>query len=366
MIVRDWRWRDDGVAITWDNGHDSQYPAVWLRDNDPAHRDARTGQRLIDIACLPLDPAIAHAAREDGCLHLEWGDGSSTNISLDWLFANCPCSAHAAARPRRIWTAADRDVSRRFSYESVKSDAAARLDWLETAWSRGIAFLADVPAEEGQVEEVAALAGSIRETNYGRIFHVRAIPDPNNLAYTNRALGLHTDNPYREPVPGLQILHCLHTGGEGGASLFADGFAVAEALRTEDAAAFSLLASTPVRFTFRDADAELTAERPIVQLGASGQLEAVHYNSRSIAPLRMDVEMMRGFYKAYAMFARLLGDPRYVLTTPLAPQELVLFDNRRVLHGRTGFSSAEPRHLQGCYLDHDGLQSHIAVLKRNG
>jgi gamma-butyrobetaine dioxygenase len=366
MTVRDWRWWHDAVALTWDDGHTSEYPAVWLRDNDPTHRDARTGQRVVDIASLPLEPVIAHAAMEDARLRLEWDGASSTNFSLDWLLANCPCSAHAELRPRRTWTAADHDVCRRFPYESVTGDAASRLAWLETVSSCGIAFLANVPAEEGKVEEVAALAGWIRETNYGRIFDVRAIPVPNNLAYTNRGLGLHTDNPYREPVPGLQMLHCLRTGGEGGASLFADGFAVAEVLRSTDPDAFNLLALTPVRFTFRDADAELSAERPILQLDGSGQLEAIHYNSRSIAPLRMAAEKMLGFYKAYAAFARLLADPRYVLTTTLAPRELVFFDNRRVLHGRTGFSSAEPRHLQGCYLDHDGLRSHIAVLKRNG
>src|SRR5262249_39085128 len=158
--------------------------------------------------------------------------------------------------------------------------AAVRLEWLETVSSRGIAFLNNVPAKEGQVSEVAKLAGWIRETNYGRVFDVRAIADPNNLAYTNSALGLHTDNPYREPVPGLQMLHCLRAAGEGGASLFADGFAVAEVLRAENPAAFQLLVSTPVRFSFRDAATEFTAERPILQQNSAGELQALHYNSR--------------------------------------------------------------------------------------
>jgi gamma-butyrobetaine dioxygenase len=162
------------------------------------------------------------------------------------------------------------------------------------------------------------------------------------------------------------MLHCLRAAGKGGASLFADGFAVAEVLRTEDPAAFQLLVSTPLRFTFRDATSEFTAERPILQQNTGGRLEAVHYNSRSIAPLRIATDDMRAFYAAYARFVRLLADPKYVVMTSLSAGELVFFDNRRVLHGRMGFSSDEPRHLQGCYLDQDGLQSRIAVLKRNG
>jgi gamma-butyrobetaine dioxygenase len=216
------------------------------------------------------------------------------------------------------------------------------------------------------VLEVAALVGWVRETNYGRLFDVRSVPDPNNLAYTNRQLGLHTDNPYRDPVPGLQILHCLRAGREGGASLFTDGFAVAEALRAEDPEAFNILASSPVQFAFSDAKASLTAERPIVERNRDWVVEAVHYNSRSIAPLRMAAGKIVSFYRAYTAFARLLMDPRFVLTTSLADGELVIFNNRRVLHGRTAFSSADPRHLQGCYVDQDGLLSQIAILKRNG
>jgi gamma-butyrobetaine dioxygenase len=231
--------------------------------------------------------------------------------------------------------------------------------------STGIAFLEGVPAEPGRVLEVASWIGWVRETNYGRIFDVRAVPDPNNLAYTNRPLALHTDNPYRDPVPGLQILHCLYAGREGGVSLFADGFAIAEALRAEDPGSFQFLASAPVPFSFRDPETELSAVRPMLQVDAEGRLTAVHYNSRSIAPLRMEPAKIPGFYAAWRALARLLADPRFLLTTLLAPEELVLFDNHRILHGRTGFAPADPRHLQGCYLDQDGLRSRIAILKQN-
>jgi gamma-butyrobetaine dioxygenase len=70
------------------------------------------------------------------------------------------------------------------------------------------------------------------------------------------------------------------------------------------------------------------------------------------------------YYRAYRAFGQTLRDPRYILSTFLAPGELVVFDNWRVLHGRTGFASGSPRHLQGCYLDHDGLRSNIAVLEK--
>jgi gamma-butyrobetaine dioxygenase len=43
----------------------------------------------------------------------------------------------------------------------------------------------------------------------------------------------------------------------------------------------------------------------------------------------------------------------------------VVFDNQRILHGRTAFSSArQPRHLRGCYLTRDSVYSEAALLRR--
>ena len=56
------------------------------------------------------------------------------------------------------------------------------------------------------------LIGRVLETNYGLTFDVRSLPQPENLAYSDLGLGLHTDNPYREPgarVPGPARTHYL-------------------------------------------------------------------------------------------------------------------------------------------------------------
>ena len=45
--------------------------------------------------------------------------------------------------------------------------------------------------------------------------------------------------------------------------------------------------------------------------------------------------------------------------------DLVVFDNQRILHGRTAFASARhPRHLQGCYLTRDSVFSRAAIAVR--
>ena len=53
---------------------------------------------------------------------------------------------------------------------------------------------------------------------------------PTNLAYTAKALEMHTDTPAEDIAPGVQFLHCRNSV-EGGANLFLDGVAVANDLR---------------------------------------------------------------------------------------------------------------------------------------
>jgi gamma-butyrobetaine dioxygenase len=109
----------------------------------------------------------------------------------------------------------------------------------------------------------------------------------------------------------------------------------------------------------------LYAERPLIQLSVHGEVTAVHYNSRSIAPLKLAARDAPRFYSAYRRLATLLHDPRFQLRTRLDTGTLVVFDNQRILHGRTAFSSARyPRHLRGCYLARDSVYSETALLRR--
>jgi gamma-butyrobetaine dioxygenase len=91
----------------------------------------------------------------------------------------------------------------------------------------------------------------------------------------------------------------------------------------------------------------------------------VHYNSRSIGPLRLSADECRSFYAAYRHFGELLRQERFQVRTLLGNGDVVVFDNRRTLHGRTGFASAKhPRHVRGCYLTRDSVYSETALLRR--
>jgi gamma-butyrobetaine dioxygenase len=352
------RWDASSLAIEWPDGRSTTFPAVWLRDQCPEDRDQSNGQRLVDIVDLPECPVIQSIVCSEDTLEIHWaGESQSCVLAI--------ASLRSIMDPplgKDVWTSRETSHLQWTDYAAVQRDDRPSMEWLAALMRDGIAFLTGVPAVEGEVENAARLLGYVMETNYGRIFDVRAIAAPNNLAYTPLGLGVHTDNPYREPVPGYQLLHCLTPAVEGGESIFVDGFAVASQLRDEDAAAFATLTNTPVDFAFRDSVADLSARRPLIQLDDSGAVQAIHYNNRSISTARIPLDKAEEFFEAYRKFAQRLRAPEFEYRVTLEPGELVAFDNSRVLHGRTPFTGS--RLLQGCYVTRDGVASNLAVLRR--
>ncbi len=357
------------LTVKWADGITGEFAAIWLRDNLPEERDHHSGQRLIDVADLPRDPRIRSSSVAGTDLSLAWQDAAQvTTFPLAWLYE---CATHLPGRPefhpRRWLHGATLNAKRDFamlSWPAMQSDARARLDWLTRLLQDGLAFVRAVPCVEGAILEAMALVGRVAETNYGLLFDVRTVAQPENLAFSDLGLGLHADNPYREPVPGFQALHTLVAAPSGGDSLFADGFALAAQLQESDPEAFALLTRTPLPFRYRGTGADLYAERPLIELSCTGAIAAIAYNNRSIQPLRLPAAECASFYAAYRRFAQLLREPRFQLSTRLENGDLAVFDNRRVLHGRTGFASLKhSRHLQGCYLTRDSVCSEAALLR---
>lgn len=348
-------------------------PLTWLRDNCPCLRcrDPRNGQKLFQIAELPADLALGSVRRTADGVEVDWApDGHRSAYPAQWLTANRPEAADGSGDRRgengkTLWTAAD--LNGRLpeaSWAEYLSDPVARARVLESVLGLGFALLRDVPCREGQVLEVAETFGYVRETNYGRLFDVRVEPDPNNLAFTGARITPHTDNPYRDPVPTLQLLHCLSNAAVGGDSGLVDGFTAAALLRAEDPEAFAVLTRTPVPFRFSDAHTVLAADRPLIDVDGRGRIREVRFNNRSIGTLLLPADELEAFYRAYRSFAEITLRPELQLEFRLLPGDCLIFDNVRLLHARTAFEESGARHLQGTYADLDALAGTLAVLRR--
>ncbi|WP_171234808.1 TauD/TfdA family dioxygenase [Ruegeria sp. HKCCA6837] len=359
------------VTVTFTDDSQARFHAIWLRDNalDPDTRAPGNGQRLITIGDIPANISVSAADVLNGDLVITFQpEGKTVTFPADWLADHSYDSAQAAEFGRIATgiTTWERGIDAPSGdWNEVHASPVAKRNWLAAVAELGFAKLTGGPTEPESLLKVADLFGYVRETNYGPYFEVRTEVNPTNLAYTGLGLQAHTDNPYRDPVPTLQILYCLENSAEGGDSIVVDGFRAAEKLRDQNPEGFALLAGFPARFEYKGSDGVcLRSRRPMIELSPDGKLIGIRFNNRSSAPfVDIPFEKMEAYYAAYRQLGGIIDDPAMGVSFKLEPGESFIVDNTRVLHARLGYSGAGSRWLQGCYADKDGLLSTLAAME---
>lgn len=358
--------RPDALDVTWPDGSETQYPTIWLRDNCPSGLHPQTQERLSDLLALDDCPILTRANLQEDAADLHYEDGHVSHMPLALLDAfrpGRPAEDPGLIAPQ-LWRS---DISLEAitgfqAAETLASDAALA-EWMRATATHGLSIVQGLDDRADAGIELAKKIGFLRRTNFGTTFEVVNKPDPNNLAYTAVALPLHSDLPNQEVPPGYQFLHCRANEAEGGGSLFADGFAIAEDLRQEDPEAFDLLRTIAVPFRFHDSEVDIRVRHPVIDVDAEGALVEIRYNAHIAGIFDMDASVMPAYYRAYRAFMVKTRDPKYRLNIRLKAGEMVVFDNRRVLHGRDSFDPATGyRHLHGCYVDRGEFTSRLRRL----
>lgn len=360
----------DFVTATWPDGLSKRFHALWLRENEvtPGVIDHQTRERETEIDQFSLDTHATDIRLTPTDIHITFGpDGHTGVFDPGWLRS----MAEGRWRPehdipkQRSWEAAQMPEPPTFDGPSVLSDDAALADWLQAAWETGFARLRNLPTDAGTTQRVGERIGTLRNSNFGFLFSVETKPDPDSTAYTSVSLDGHTDLATRETQPGLQMLLCRENTATGGASTMVDGFAVAEAIRTEDPEAFDALTRLSWVFTNRHRDTDYRFSGPIVELDRDGAVTEIRNTGfLRFFPDMADNEVSRA-YRALHLFTAHCRSDRFVCCTPFKAGDLVLFDNRRILHGRDSFDpQSGTRRLEGCYLDRDEILSRLRVLAR--
>lgn len=353
-----------------------RFHAIWLRDNaqDPDTRALGNGQRLIALRDIPADTRIAAAeVADDGTLNVRFAPGNKT-VAFDSAWLEAHAYDHAAPRARgwlptevEPWDSGLVQNVPCGNFAALQGGGAPLREWLGHVVRYGFAKVVNAPIEPGALFRIVDLFGYVRETNYGRHFEVRTEVNPTNLAFTGLGLQAHTDNPYRDPVPTIQILYCLESSAAGGENMVVDGFAAALRLRAESPAWFDLLADHCARFEYAgEAGVRLTSRRPMIELAPDGELIGIRFNNRSLAAITdVPFDRMQDYYAAYRRFGEIIDDTSLEVTFRLQPGEAFVVDNTRVLHARKAYSGEGTRWLQGCYADKDGVRSTYDAMMRN-
>lgn len=261
-------------------------------------------------------------------------------------------------------------------YEDFMGTRAGLKKMLKNVCKYGISILKGVPLHEHEIISVVRRMGYIRETGYGKTFDVRYNTDPKtHLSYTGVEFSHHTDLPYRERAPGVQLLHCLTAadpakcGQEaGGKSFFVDGFYVAQWLRYNYPEHFKTLSTTPVMFSFLDAERDRWFREtwPVISVDYMGKLKDIHYSLFAMRPPLLPQDKLATYYEALRLFAKRVEQSTLQYSFYLSPGDLVVLNNRRILHGRTAYDPTKfERHLKGCYMDLDELKSLYEKMRKD-
>lgn len=362
------RAEGDSVRVRWDDGQECAFHAFMLRENSPDEQTIHPLSResIISPLDLPADLAAQQAGIDSaGALEVAWSDGHASRYHPGWLRAHGWFDDSDGGDTRVLWTGADYPEPLTFDGPEALSTPKTFLAWLEALRDYGVARLSGLPQQDGLLEEIVSRIGVVRESNFGRMYTLAIKDDPDSNAFTPFPLVQHIDLPTRECPPGLQFLYCRANSATGGEGIYADGCRIAEDMRREEPEHFESLVSDVWDYNGRAKKTSYRAAGATVELDAAGRVSAVRYNTWLRAPLRAPLQTQARAYRAYRAFVARAQDARYHMSLTYRAGDLLAFDNRRALHGRTGYDAAGgERYIEGMYADRDDLYSRIRILKR--
>ena len=360
---------DGFVTVEWADGATLQAYALWLAENthgmglEPGSREG-----MIDPADLPAATDLVDATvAADGALELSWQSGVTTRVHPGWLrhVADGRHRPESYLPEHEMWRSSAYPEPPTVDGTHVLDDTEVLTEWLTLMVRYGLARLRNTPADPDFLAELGARIGPLRGSNFGTVWSVKALIDPNSTANTSLNLGQHTDLPTRETPPGFQFLHCIDNTCSGGYSRMTDGLAVVDELATRYPDDYDALTSMRWVFFNRSKDDDHRWSGPMIDHGAPGQPLTL----RAFYPVRgfpdMPAHDIPHAYAAMRRFSQVAHDPALQMRYPFKVGDLVGFDNRRVLHGRDAFDAVGgTRHLRGTYIDHDDVYSRLRVLRR--
>ncbi|KAI8461592.1 hypothetical protein BY996DRAFT_4377245 [Phakopsora pachyrhizi] len=355
---------------------------IWLRDNCRCEVcfHPYTKQRLLSTHDIPLNIHPTEVRHKDDTLAINWSDGHFSRIPLSFLRKNSydPLLKHFGKEIKQeidrkaLWTSSIASSMPRVSFNNIftpqDSDSErAVLDWLIKIDRYGFCMVDDVPFDPKSTELLLKKIAFIRETHYGAFWDFTANMEHGDTAYTNLPLGAHTDTTYFSDPAGLQLFHLLSppTSHTGGKSLLVDGFSVAAKLKEERPEAYNILSTLPVES--HASGGEEVAFRPLIPQPVlshhprTGALTIIRWNPDDRKPIKGKPEEVKQWYEAINAWERILKSQEMELWMQMKMGQALIFDNYRVLHGRSSFTGE--RRLCGGYINGDDYRSRLLSLK---
>jgi len=357
------------LRLHWSEDQSTEFHYVWLRHHARCP-DGLPNDTSIKIDLVPDDPSslvICDYTITDEFLEISWADnGLKTKHPLAALVSvRYDRNSRKRRKPASILWPLDTGTAISCYPYSDLDDPASLLQIGLSIRDYGIVRIKDAPVIPGTVANIAQHFGVVHRNNYGEVFDVKSDAYMALGSNTGQYLGPHTDESYRHAAPGITFFHCLipSAGGEG-ASILVDGFNAAERLRNSAPDLFRTLTEVPVFFQRRSLPEEdMQSHRRMITLDIDGDIEGIRFTDRTLPPQDLPDDLMEKTYQAIKAFWRTVNADDVKVEYPMESGDLHIFDNQRVLHGRTGFDPAQgERHLQQCSVNRDEFHNTLRTL----
>ncbi len=354
------------IIIFNHNKKKTEIHPIWLRErvNGKEYLDKKTDQRLFDPSFLE-NIKIKNAIIDKSVLKLTFSDGVNSKYEIKKLISEFLDSSNLLNTVKPLLWNSSLKKKPNFLYNHKFFESKKMYNLLNSFYKYGFVIINNLPIKNNCIVNFANSIGNIRPTNFGEFFNVKSIPSPNDLAYTSLPLSPHTDNPYRKPVPCIQLLHCIQNEVSGGLSTLVDGFKVANYLKKFHPDYFKVLTKIKVKFRFIDRNVVLENEGELIELDDKKNLKQIRFSTRlDYVPILKKNELEL-YYKARKKISDLYNSNKFKIEFKLKPGDLLMMDNHRLLHGRTAYDANEgKRFLQGCYIDYDSSEGKFRHLMR--
>tara|TARA_Y100000780_G_scaffold227921_1_gene244530 strand:+ start:123 stop:1277 length:1155 start_codon:yes stop_codon:yes gene_type:complete len=359
--------RGHRVLTLWNDGVADEFPTIWLLHACACEECGLStkGVRQQRLTNYPARPVFAGVWVQDDTLHIDWGGEHRSTYSGKWLRGHrLSESGRSERRPiPQVW-GTDLTLPDLVSYEMVATDLYANLQMLESIRDRGFALLCDVPAELSMTEEISAVIGKRRETNYG-IYELKAKAKPEITGDMAVELTPHTDEMYRIDPPAITLFHVLLQSPIGGESILVDGLRLAQRLAEENPEALKTLCEIPARFHRElDEGRHFDIQAPIFRQDDSGTVTGIRLNDRCMAPVDATPTDTERFYDSLRPLLKIIYSGEEAVHIKIEAGQMLIFNNHRLLHGRSAFDSASGRHVRSVHVDLDEFYSRLRVSLR--
>ena len=342
---------DDELRLLWRSGEISRFNFIWLRDNarDAKNFDARSHQRRVYTAGLDPEIRPESARLQSAGVCIKWPD-MTDEVSYPVSFLH----QYGFDQPsvQEVVETWDADLEAPKMAYSTLRDRQGFL--LESIRRYGMAIISGCPKEPAAVTEIAERLGYIRQTIFGDVWSFEADAARDDSAYSTEGLRPHTDGTFSFDPPGIQILLCLENVASGAESILVDGFHVAAALCRDQSDVFNDLCEIPITGIYKGDGVLLRADHPVFRV-KDGRVCQVCFNNYDRDIMRLPDDQMLRMYQGIRVVDSMFNDRANQWRYTLAAGEALVFDNWRVLHGRTAYKGR--RKMAGAYLNREDLES---------